>query len=174
MALYHGEFALFLRRLNTEENWRRLLGVPSKRLKDIELMLRFFALLYHHSDYRSPMKDFLNRYMASNRDLGRQSAVELENVFARTTAKIFGAIGPHAFKPTRGTNAALVDSLMVGIGTAILEGKLPDDATVSSSRDVLLHDREFLAAITTGTSQEPKVALRIERAIEIFLSGHSS
>jgi uncharacterized protein DUF262 len=168
MALYHGEFALLLRKLNEDKNWRRLLGVPSKRLKDIELTLRFFALLYHHSNYRSPMKDFLNRYMAANRNLEKQSAEELEKVFTRTTATIFDAMGPQAFKPTRGTNAALVDSLMVGIGTAVLSNKALDNTLVASGREALLQDPEFQAAIKTGTSQEPKVSLRIERSIGAF------
>jgi hypothetical protein len=35
-------------------------------------------------------------------------------------------------------------------------------------REALLNDADFHAAITTGTSQEPKVSLRIQKAIATF------
>jgi hypothetical protein len=43
MALYHGPFSALLRDLNTFKEWRELVGPVSKRLKDIELVLRFYA-----------------------------------------------------------------------------------------------------------------------------------
>jgi hypothetical protein len=66
VALYHGAFVRVLRELNDNAAWRALFGAKSKRLKDMEMILRFFAFYYHAKHYRSPMKDFLNRYMASN------------------------------------------------------------------------------------------------------------
>src|SRR5712692_1062807 len=69
VALYHGELVRVLRALNEGSSWRQLFGKKAKRLKDMELILRFFAFYYYSTKYRSPMKDFLNRYMASNRDL---------------------------------------------------------------------------------------------------------
>jgi len=62
-----------MRKLNETEIWRELFGVKFKRLKDLELILRFFAFLYYENQYRAPMKDFLNRYVATNRNLQRQS-----------------------------------------------------------------------------------------------------
>jgi len=73
VALYHGEFVRVMRKLNETEIWRELFGVKFKRLKDLELILRFFAFLYYENQYRAPMKDFLNRYVATNRNLQRQS-----------------------------------------------------------------------------------------------------
>src|SRR5207245_1740711 len=69
VALYHGEFVRVLRTLNDNAAWRELFGIKSRRLKDMEMILRFFSFYYHLQNYRRPMKDFLNRYMASNRNL---------------------------------------------------------------------------------------------------------
>jgi hypothetical protein len=66
VALYHGELVRILRGLNDDPNWRKLFGNKSRRLKDMEMILRFFAFYYYSRSYRSPMKDFLNRYMASH------------------------------------------------------------------------------------------------------------
>jgi hypothetical protein len=101
VALYHGEFVRVLRRLNDYGAWRALFGAKSRRLKDMEMILRFFAFYYHEKNYRSPMKDFLNRYMASNQDLQRQDENELVRVFEETTMTIANAIGHRAFRPSR-------------------------------------------------------------------------
>jgi len=166
MALYHGPFAKALRRLNASPAWRELIGAPSKRLKDVELILRFFALLYHHSNYASPMKDFLNRYMASNRYLAHQSEEKLEIIFSETTELILESLGKDALRPERAVNAAFADALMVGVATAIRNGNAPDANKIQEVRQALLAEEDFLAAITTGTSQKPKVTLRIDRAIQ--------
>lgn len=113
VALYHGEFVRVLRGLNENKAWRDLFGVKSKRLKDMELILRFFAFYYYANQYRSPMKDFLNRYMATNRHLQRQAEDELAELFEKTVSVILEGIGPRAFRPIRAVNAAVVDSLVL-------------------------------------------------------------
>mgnify|MGYP005856022129 CR=1 FL=1 len=164
MALYHGPFSALLRELNAVTQWRKLIGPVSKRLKDAELILRFFALLYYSQHYRSPMKDFLNRYMATNRMLSKQPAEELKRVFAETSNTILEALSEDAFRPERAVNAALVDALMVGVGVAILDEGV-DHEKLIKARAALLNDGEFIDAISTGTSQKPKVEIRIKKAI---------
>jgi len=167
MALYHGPFSSLLRQLNRVEEWRELIGPASKRLKDIELILRFFALLYCHHSYKSPMKEFLNRYMAANRNLSQQSGDEMRGIFTEATRVILETLGKGAFRPERAVNAALVDALMVGVSTAIRGGGIDHNKLVQS-RMSLLKDPEFIDAITTGTSQKPKVDLRINKAIKVI------
>jgi len=164
MALYHGPFSALLRELNMVQEWRDLIGPVSKRLKDVELILRFFALLYYHSSYKSPMKDFLNRYMAANKTLEKQTSEELRSIFLKTTHMIQAALGDGAFRPERAVNAALVDALMVGVGTTISAGR-PNPDKLAKARDQLLADDGFVDAISTGTSQKPKVDFRIANAI---------
>ena len=77
VALYNGSFVQVLNSLNDNPDWRTLYGRKSSRLKDIELILRFFGLYFHAGSYRAPMKAFLNRYMAANRNLQKQSEAEL-------------------------------------------------------------------------------------------------
>ena len=166
MALYHGKLAGYLRKANLNPQWRKLIGPPSKRLKDIELILRFFALVEYHTDYQSPMKNFLNRYMSSKRNLDAATVEHLDELFTATTTAIYDALGNNAFKPDRVINAAFTDALMVGVGTSIKRGKTPTKRKIESAKNKLLQDEDFIAAITTGTSQEPKVTLRIQKAIK--------
>jgi uncharacterized protein with ParB-like and HNH nuclease domain len=81
-ALYHGRFQDFLIELNTNALWRKIFGPKNKRGKDLELILRFLAFRYTREAYRAPMKTFLNRFMAANRELIRQPPQLMEKDLA--------------------------------------------------------------------------------------------
>lgn len=165
MALYHGPLSALLRELNNNTDWRALVGPISKRLKDVELVLRFFALLFYRTHYQPPMKDFLNRYMAANRTLTKQSGPELTDIFAKTTSVILRTLGSNAFRPEHAINAALVDAVMVAVGTRLIHSGQVDASKLEAARAALLADAGFTDAISTGTSQKGKVDLRLTRAI---------
>ncbi|MEU7894259.1 DUF262 domain-containing protein [Nonomuraea sp. NPDC049152] len=65
-SLYHSDFFGLLFTLNEDLRWRRILGFPDAdpRLKDIEIILRAFALSYPDAmeTYSGSMTSFLNRY----------------------------------------------------------------------------------------------------------------
>ncbi len=169
VALYHGPLVSVLSALNDNTKWRILYGKKSKRLKDIELILRFFALFFCGDQYRRPMKGFLNAYMASNRRLERQSAEELETIFERTVSILSEAIGPRVFRPQRSLNAAVFDAIMVGVAR-----RLSGRDTITSTRSLetayrkLLEKGDFQAASQRATADEESVRLRLELATKAF------
>lgn len=169
VALYHGEFVRVLQELNDEKAWHELYGAKSRRLKDMEMILRFLAFLYYADQYRSPMKDFLNRYMATNRHLRKQSENELRQIFVKTTQTILDGIGRKAFRPKRAVNAAVVDSLMAGMAKRLLDrGDIKDRESLKMQFDALMQDSEYMGAVETGTSQEANVAKRLGLAEKAF------
>jgi len=169
VALYHGELVRVLRELNDVKAWRSLVGEKSARLKDMEMVLRFFAFLYHSKQYRAPMKSFLNRYMATNRDLSRQPEKVLRDIFSRTTRTILEGIGPRAFRPKRAVNAAVVDSLMTGVARRLQSLRaLKDIDSLRKSYRRLMKDAKYVQATETGTSQEANVATRLSHAEKAF------
>ena len=168
VALYHGEFVRVLRKLNEHAAWRHLYGTRSRRLKDMEMILRFFAFLYHTSSYRSPMKEFLNRYMASNKDLGRQREDELEQIFNDTVIVLDKAVGVQAFRPARAVNAAVVDSVMTGLARRIKREPISDPSQVAQEYATLMDNESYRKAVETGTAQESNVETRLELATRAF------
>jgi len=171
VALYHGEFVRVLKELNDQQVWRSLYGHKSKRLKDMELILRFFAFLYYSSQYRKPMKDFLNRYMATNRDLKRQSEDKLREIFDLTTEVIGKYIGPKAFRPKRAVNAAVVDSVMTGVAKRLIDkGAITDKDKdkLNQAFDGLMKNVKYAGAVETGTADESNVKIRLEQAKKAF------
>ena len=170
VALYHGELVQVLVELNDDKNWRGLVGPKSKHLKDMELILRFFAFFFFADQYKSPMKDFLNRYMATNRHLKQQSAKALKQIFLETTQVIHDGIGAFAFRPKRTVNAAVVDSLMVGVALRIRakSGPITNHKELIRRYKRLLSNLIYANATETGTSQEANVIHRIDAAEKAF------
>jgi hypothetical protein len=169
VALYHGEFVPVLQSLNEDEAWRALVGSKSRRLKDMEMILRFFAFLYFSKKYEAPMKMFLNRYMSSNRHLALQSEKELRAIFMLTTRTILERIGVRAFRPKRAVNAAVVDSLMTGIAKRLaVTGPLRNPESLKRSFEGLMEDKKYQEATETGTSQAANVTARLTEAEKAF------
>ena len=170
VALYYGDFAHLLVELNKDPNWRSLYGKKSNRLKDLEMILRFFAFYYSGDKYSRPMKDFLNKYMGENRDLGCQDKNELERVFCSTTSFLKDCVGEKAFKPFGPSlNAAVFDSVMTGVAKRIEErGPIKDCDEVKNKLQGLLGNEKYVEAVKTGTSDEGKVRIRQELALDAF------
>jgi Protein of unknown function DUF262 len=169
VALYHGELVSVLQRLNENGSWRKLVGAKSRRLKDMEMILRFFAFLFFAKKYEAPMKMFLNRYMATNRGLAAQSEKELTDIFTSTTRTILEGIGVKAFRPRRAVNAAVVDSLMTGVARRLIaSGPIKDLGSLKAQYESLIADKAYLDATETGTSQAANVTARLSRAEQAF------
>jgi hypothetical protein len=170
VALYHGEFVRILTKLNNNPAWRRLFGKRSKRLKDMEMILRFFAFYFYDENYKSPMKDFLNRYMARNRNLQHQSKKELTDVFEDAVTIIDKSVGGRAFRPVRAINAAVIDSVMVGVARRLSKGSIRKKGQLARCYRGLLKNRAYRKAVETGTSQEANVETRLRLATKAFAS----
>ncbi len=162
VALYGGRFIEFLRHINEFEPWRRIYGPKSKRLKDQELILRFFALLYRMDSYRRPMKDFLNKYLSDNRNLRSQDEQSIKAIFEQTITAILEGVGKRAFRPQRALNAAIMDCMMVGVANRILnKGRISDFEDLGKAYDALITDEDFLEAVESGTTDERNVQARL-------------
>jgi uncharacterized protein with ParB-like and HNH nuclease domain len=130
-AIYSGTFAKLIKDLNELPAWRNIYGVKSKRLKDQEFILRFFAMYLDRAKYKKPLKSFLNKYMAKNRDLNIHSEKTLTEIFIRTVDYTNRVLGKKAFRPIRAINASVFDSIMVAIAeTYSQKSKFSSDLTV--------------------------------------------
>lgn len=92
-SLYHSDFMDALTRINLNSTWRRLIGQPEPDLhaKDLEILLRAFALVVSGSSYTEPMSRFLNVFAKSSRRLEVAKityAVQLFEAFFAAMAEI--------------------------------------------------------------------------------------
>ena len=168
MALYHGPFAQLLLKFNAEKVWRTLYGDRDKRLKDIELLLRFFSFHYHFDEYETPMKAFLNDQMEKNRELQQHPEAELADLFQKTTLALKHHLGQAVFTPKGRVNAALAESVMRGVAKRLERGAIADGNQLKQRYSELLANPDFDAAISKHTSSKANVKLRLELAAKAF------
>lgn len=165
-AIYGGEFNKLLVNLNDNGDWRELFGRRNKRKRDEELILRFLALYFRSNKYVPSMKAFLNSFMKQNQDLELYSEDLIRPLFENTVYTILNKIGPRAFKPTRAVNAALLDSLMVGIARRLETGTI--DSNIKEQYRNLRKNKTFERLIADTTSAPENVRQRIQLATEAF------
>lgn len=167
-CIYHGDFNELLKELNQNKNWRFLYGKSNQRMRDQELILRFFALHFEWEKYTKPIKAFLNSFMARNKDLKLYKKDELINLFSITIDTIHQSIGKKAFRLKAQPTAALIDAVMVGVSKRLQKGLIRKRDSIKKCFLTLLKDNDFVIAITTSTSDEENVRKRIEKAISTF------
>jgi uncharacterized protein with ParB-like and HNH nuclease domain len=164
-AVVGGKIKQLLDELNQDENWRTLWGNDhkDKRMRDIELILRFFALHDGWKTYKKPMNTFLTDYMATKKQLTEKEYFKMEDIFKKTTKIINEKISPNAFRLKKSLNAALADSVMVGVAK-----NLNNTSKLNSKYLKLINNNEYLESIEQHTTDTDKIQLRTGLAIKIF------
>ncbi|MCY4306871.1 MAG: DUF262 domain-containing protein [Rhodobacteraceae bacterium] len=167
-CIFHGKFNEFLHDLNENKIWREICGPKSKRLRDIEIILRFFAFLEWESRYTPPMKHFLNLYMEVNRECSHQELNEKAAIFEKTVEHIFLSLGQKSFRINKGFNVALFDSVATSIAKRLKEGTdLSQEETKRVYLD-LLENEVFKQGYTTSTANPKNIRRRFGEAKKAF------
>lgn len=167
-CVYVGVFNQQLNALNSYPNWRKLLGKenPDRRLRDIEIILRFFALLHNLPNYKPSMRLFLSDFQEKNKD-NENFIQSNKEIFMKTIDFIYNEIGQSAFRTTRSINKSVGDSLMVSIANIINSKKSILNAKDSYQK--LINDEEFKKFTLSSTTSEISVTGRIDLAKKYFL-----
>jgi len=167
-CIYYGDFNELLNSLTELSDWRDVFGKENERLKEQELILRFFALYYFRESYQKPLKGFLNRFMAANRNFEIVSADELQNLFQRTIHIFSNTFKNKAFRAGRPFNAAVFDSMMIGLAERLKSDSNIDLEQFNIAYQSLIENSDYLSLTKGGTSDESIVQKRLEMATEAF------
>jgi hypothetical protein len=178
-CIYQGRFNDLLTRLNSYAPWRKLYGSdePDARMRDIEFILRFFAL---RSDFfgqqtaeRISLKKFLNQYMGMKRGLSTEEAEAFEGKFKAAIDLLFRLFGEFAFHNVSPTTAdrlvpkfspTIYDSLMLAADHALAGRQFREPANPEATRRALLNDPDYRTAITVATMRIDSIRARFTKA----------
>lgn len=166
-SIYTGAFNDLLRDLNMNKDWRAIFGkgTPDARMRDIELILRFFSLANALDDYQKPMKDFLSRFMSAHRNPSKAQLAAYRSVFERVSNAVVTSLGRKPFHIRAGLNAATFDAVFVALARPNL--KLASDIKARFKK--LLQDPDFISHTNSGTTDVDTVKKRIASAKDILL-----
>ena len=162
-----GPFTDMVKELNHHEPWRRVFGPINNRSKDEELIVRFFALYVDGGHYVRPMNKFLNDFSEKMNKAPANHLTELRGIFNRSIDVVATNI-PRAFRLVRALNAAVFNSVTVGIAKRVADNRALDGACVLTAYNALLGDAEYRQACERATATEENVRTRRDAAITAF------
>ena len=139
-------------------------NTSDKRMRDIELILRFLALLNQHEKYRKPMKEFISDFMAENKAAPQPRLEEFKTAFVSTAEAASQSLGRKPFHIRTGLNAAVFDSVMVAFGSN--RGKVPSN--IKDRYKALLDNEAYQTYVSTHTTDVDAVKGRIGLASRLL------
>lgn len=116
-AICNGSFNRLLHELNENEAWREILGKSRRdsRMRDIELILRFFALRHAVDSYAKPMKDFMSNYMRTHADADPSTVDGYRREFLDTCNAVHARLGSRPFHLYAGFNSSAFDAVFCAV-----------------------------------------------------------
>lgn len=164
----HGAFIEALGMWADDEKWRQIYGPRSPRLKDEELILRFFALNENFNDYRRPMRVFLDDFAESKLNITDQDLALLYSKFSQALDVALKLGDTKIFRPEAALNAAVFDAVMVGFSARLEKGPITDYEAIKVAYEKLLSNDDFRKYYLRATADDDSVKNRIKLSIDAF------
>ncbi|MDO4719876.1 MAG: DUF262 domain-containing protein [Peptostreptococcaceae bacterium] len=171
MSLYYSEFYKQLIELNDRSDWRSLLKQkePDVHFKDIEILLRAFAMLLEYEQYRSPMGKFLNTFLKKAKNFDNKTIEYLKKLFL-SFLKSCSDVDPDVFYSAQGQ---FIISLFESVFVASCINAFREKNLICGKLDnidirKLKHDNQFIKTNQSGVASKKNVEIRIKRAMELI------
>lgn len=177
-CVYQGDCNSLLLELNKIPDWRIYVGdTIDKRMLDVELILRFFALRnLEISEFKEgvvTLKKLLNDYMGDRKNMLEVDKKHLRDDFTNCLKSIRYSMGDDAFynyqadlkTMRRKLYPTIYDSIMIATSIALNRGYQVKNSLVER-REQLLRDPMYRENITQGTMRKSAIRTRVEKALE--------
>ena len=177
-CIYQGDFTRMVAKLSAEDTWLRLMRYrePHKRMKDRELILRFFAVFTAQNEYRSPLKTFLSNQMKALNERPSEYLDGLRGRFLNAVKLAHMVFPDHAFQrfapgdaanPNGGwqkvVNLALFEVVMVSLANLSYREAFPrKEAIQERMLQLMTGNDEFSDAIKINAYRPLKFRRRHE------------
>ena len=173
-----GPFNKLLIKLNDNPTWRDLFGLPTPdlRMRDMEFILRFFAL--SSEDYKNgtqerlSLRKFLDIYMRKHSALSEVEQANMEERFVesiKAASILFGNSAFHNISPSDSTrlvqkfSPTVFDSILIAIDSAIRRG-ISNPENPAQRKLILLQDERYKFVISQETMRRTSINDRINKA----------
>lgn len=171
MSMYYSEFYRAVINWNNQSAWRSLLRqkTPDIHFKDVEILLRSFAMLFHHETYTPSITKFLNAFSKE----AAQFPPDMISYLGRLLESFFRSItdiSAEEFLSKSGQFwVSLFESVFVAVCAPVfarrelVQGKVRADDVRALKRDA-----DFTAATLRDIASKSNVSTRINRAKAII------
>ncbi len=174
-SMYHSPFYNTLSEINAEAGWRTMLGSPEPDLhmKDIEVLLRGFAMLVDGKEYSPSMVRFLNKFSKKCEKNTAAYNRQLKSLFLSFLQAASG-LPDDAFinKANNRFNLALFEAVFTGAcANAYANEGIIENGLDAEKVDRIRKDPQFNAASQKSTTRTENVKKRLKIASEILITG---
>jgi hypothetical protein len=170
-CVYYSKFYEMLSRINLDKRWRRVTREqPDIRMRDMESLLRGFALLINGTNYKPPMVRFLNNFSEESKKFSIKKICYLEQLFESFMVQCKNLPQNAFYSKSNRFSISMYEAIFA----AICEEPYKNEKYVSEPVNVeklslLKNDREFIEASQFQTTSKERVALRLRKAKEFLL-----
>lgn len=172
-SLYHSNFYEMLHEINRNDSWREFTPTktPDLHMKDIEILLRGFAMLINGEKYKPSMTKFLNQFSEDAKNFSKDKIDYLKRLFLKFI-EICSETGERLFTTKTGRfNISVFESIFVATCKDAQKNENLEVNKISIEKiNRLKDDEDFFNASQSDTAKEKNVKLRIQRAKNILLS----
>jgi 5-methylcytosine-specific restriction endonuclease McrA len=179
-CVYRGNYNELLAELANNKHLLKIRGaeMPDTRMRDRQLILRFFAMWRNtHLRYKGPMKHFLNREMDGRRQLSEREMAEMRLLFEKSIEMAYLIFGENAFRRYRPgrdgqphgyweknrLNVALWDTVLYTFGFYQRPQVVPvADRIREEYLDIVTNDPRFVEYIASTGDKVDRVRYRAD------------
>lgn len=165
-CLYRSKFYRMIYDLNSDKKWRKLLGKEEEddKFRDVEIILRAYAMLDGHKFYKGSMLRFLNRFSKDAQGYTDDRISDLRVLFDRFL-DVCSNIDTNGFRTkNKSFNISLFESVFVAVAERITVGGLECAEITQEAFNSLKANEVFQQAITHSTSHVDVVKSRLSLA----------
>ena len=172
LSLYHSPFYAMLERINAEPTWRKFLRNPEPdiHMKDIEVLLRIFAILVDKEIYAPSLVKFLNQFSNKSKANTPEQNEYLEALFKSFLDETKHLSDDTFINKNNGRfNIALIEAVFyAACKDSYPKGELLCEPISAERIRELEVDADFVDATTSATTSRRNVEMRLERGVSIL------
>ncbi len=177
-CIYRGNFNVLLRKLSKNYDFLQIqkLSEPDKRMRDVEKILRFFALMERGiQNYKSPLRTFLSCYMEEKREISEKETQDKTELFKKSVElckTVFGELTGHRWVKEEDDiggyiasnfNDGILDAQMFGFIEYSKHDVIPKASVIKDAFIDLVTTPSFSETIEIGTYSTKQTKRRMEK-----------
>ena len=172
-CVYRGPLNEALKEMATNNRFQQMISLHDdlrKKMKDVELVLRFFAYRELPDDYNEGYVEYLNEFMKQNQNLSDARLVEWKKDFERTVRLVHQVLGAGvAFRKPRSDkgwsrliNGAIYEAQMVAFSRLPANINPSDKTRLTKAAIAAFDNDDFLNCLFSATAQRKRAQFRSE------------
>jgi len=170
-SLYHSRMYNLLFKFNNDPRWRALMSSTEADLhmRDVEILLRSFAMLMDSDNYKTPMAAFLNNFSKKCKTISEDQVIYLDLLFNKFLNSCNRLEDKAFFGGKKQFPTLVFESVFVAVCADAYEHRKTSIQEITNEKlDKLFGNDEFNKVCQSNTANKSNMKKRLEIAKKIF------